>query len=83
MGANQVFYALGAVAYNVAMVVRYRVLCHEDAKMRLWRVRECYFAIAGYLVRTGRRLIVRLAGASVHARRQVLWEAAWARAGAL
>lgn len=83
MGVSQTFYALGAMAYNLAMVLRYRVVPNEDGAMRLWRMRQHYFALAGYLVRTGRRLIVRLAGASVHARRQVLWERAWARAGAL
>jgi len=83
LGVSQAFYALGAMAYNLAMVLRYRVVPNEEEAMRLWRMRQCYFALAGYLVRTGRRLIVRLAGASVHAQRQVLWERAWARAGAL
>ena len=83
LGVNQALYALGAVAFNVAMVMRHRVLAEPDAGMRLWRMRELYFRLAGYLVRTGRRLIVRLAGASVHARRQVLWDGAWARAASL
>jgi len=83
MGVSQAFYALGAMAHNVAMVLRYRVVPNEEGAMRLWRMRQCYFAVAGYLARTGRRLIVRLAGASVEAQRQVLWERAWARAGAL
>ena len=83
MGVDQVLYGLGAVAFNVAMVMRHRVLTDEDARMRLWRMRDHYFRLAGYLVRTGRRLLVRLAGASVHARRQVLWDGAWARAGTL
>lgn len=83
LGVNQALYGLAAVAFNVAMVMRHRVLAQPDAGMRLWRMRELYFRLAGYLVRTGRRLIVRLAGASVHARRQGLWQGAWTRAGTL
>ena len=51
--------------------------------MEFWRLRERYFAIAGYLVRTGRRLTVYLAGANVESHRQVPWREAFAAAGQL
>ncbi len=84
LGVNQAFYALAAAAANVAMVMRYRVIGDPAERgMTLWRMRELYFRIAGYVVRSGRRLTVRLAGASVDAWRQTRWRTAFAAAGRL
>lgn len=83
LGVDQAYYALGLAASNIAMVIRYRVLAQPDRAMAFWRVRETYFRVAGYLVRGGRYLTVRLAGASVGAQRQVLWRSAFAAAAQL
>ena len=83
LGVNQAFYALASVASNVAMVLRYRVLPAEERGMQLWNLRQKYFQIAGRLVRSGRTLMVWLAGASIHAARQTLWRQAFAEAGRL
>jgi hypothetical protein len=83
LGVNQAFYALASVASNVAMVLRYRVLPAEERGMELWNLRQKYFQIAGRLARTGRTLMVWLAGASLHAARQTLWRQAFAEAGRL
>jgi len=77
LGVNQVYYTLAAMAANVAMVMRYAVLAQPERGMRLSRLRAWYFGIAGYLVRTGRRLTVRLAGANVDPGRQRLFLAAF------
>lgn len=84
LGANQVFYAVAMAAANIAMVMRYRVI--KDPKeqgIQLWRLRQRYFQIAGYLVRSGRTLTVRLSGVCVDALRQTLWRSAFAEAGRL
>jgi len=83
LGVSQAFYALGAVASNLAMVLRYRVLPGAERGMRFWRLRERYFQIAGYLVRGGRTLTVRLSGVCVDALRQTLWRRSFACAGRL
>ena len=80
LGLAQAFYALGSVAHNVAMVLRYRVAQGEDRGITLWRLRERYFAIAGTLVRRGRSLLVKLSGI-VDSGRQTLWRTAFAEAG--
>lgn len=80
LGVAQAFYALASAAHNVAMVMRYRVAPKEESGITLWRLRQRYFAIAGYLVRRGRTLLVRLSGA-VDAGRQTLWRGAFAEAG--
>jgi hypothetical protein len=80
LGLAQVFYVLGSVAHNIAMVLRYRVAQGEDRGITLWRLRERYFAIAGTLVRRGRTLLVKLS-AVVDSGRQTLWRAAFAEAG--
>lgn len=83
LGVNQVYYALASMAANVAMVLRYRVLPHEARGMTLTRMRRCFFHVAGYIVRSGRRLIVRLAGATLDRRRQAQLLAAYANASRL
>jgi hypothetical protein len=83
LGIDQAFYALGAVASNLAMVLRYRVLPGDERGMRLWRLRERYFQISGYLVRSGQTLTVRLSGVCVDALRQTLWRQSFATAGRL
>jgi hypothetical protein len=50
------------------MVMRYRVV-KEERGIELWRLRERYLRIAGYLVRRGRTLWVRLAGGTTDALR--------------
>jgi hypothetical protein len=79
LGVAQAFYALASAAHNVAMVMRYRVAPKEESGITLWRLRQGYFAIAGYLVRRGRRLLVRLSGA-VDVGRQIFWQEAFAEA---
>jgi len=83
LGVNQAFYALATAASNIAMVLRYRVVAKPERGISLWRLRQRYFQIPAYLVQTARRLTVRLAGANVAARRQVLWRAAFAAASRL
>jgi len=83
LGVDQAYYTLATAAGNLAMVMRYAVLPASERGMEFWRLRERYFAIAGYLVRTGRRLTVFLAGANVHSLRQTLWREAFAAAGQL
>lgn len=80
LGVNQAYYTLAAMAANVAMVLRYRVLEEPERAMTLTRMRAWYFQIAGYLVRTGRQLTVRLAGAHMDPGRQQLFLAAFANA---
>ena len=65
------------------MVLRYRVLPGDERGMRLWRLRERYFQISGYLVRSGQTLTVRLSGVCVGALRQTLWRRSFATAGRL
>jgi len=83
LGLNQAFYALAAAASNVAMVLRYRVVDKTERGIELWRLRQRYLQMAGYLVRTGRTLWVELSGVSVDALRQTLWQRAFAEAGRL
>ncbi len=83
LGVNQAFYAVAAVAVNIAMVIRYRVLPREERGMRFWRVR-CYYArLAGVVTQSARQLLVRLAGGSVDEERQRLWMTAFRAAGGL
>jgi hypothetical protein len=82
LGVSQAYYVLGSVAHNIAMVLRYRVVPKEDRGITLWRLRQRYFVIAGYLVRHGRSLLVNLSHA-VHSGLQTLWRAAFAEAGRL
>ena len=83
LGVDQAYYTLATAASNLAMVMRYAMLPASERGMEFWRLRERYFAIAGYLVRTGRRLTVYLAGANVESHRQVPWREAFAAAGQL
>jgi hypothetical protein len=83
LGVDQAFYAIAAAAGNIAMVMRYGVVAGEDRGIELWRLRERYFRIAGYLARSGRTLTVRLSGLCVDALRQTLWRRAFAAAGRL
>ncbi len=83
LGVDQAFYTLGAAASNVAMVLRYAVVEKSERGIELWRLRERYFRIAGYLVRTANTLTVRLSGICVDALRQTLWQSAFAAAGRL
>jgi len=83
LGVDQAFYTLGAAASNVAMVLRYAVVEKSERGIELWRLRERYFRIAGYLVRTANTLTVRLSGVCIDALRQTLWQSAFAAAGRL
>jgi len=83
LGVNQAFYAIGAATSNAAMVLRYAVVDKSERGIELWRLRERYFQIAGYLARTGRTLSVYLSGVCVDALRQTLWQSAFAAAGRL
>ena len=70
LGVSQVYYALASMAANVAMVMRYEVAPAGQQGMTLERMRRCFFNVAGYVVRSGRRLVVRLAGAALDGLRQ-------------
>jgi len=70
LGVSQVYYALASMAANVAMVMRYEVAPAGERGMTLERLRRCFFNVAGYVVSSGRRLVVRLAGAALDRRRQ-------------
>jgi hypothetical protein len=83
LGVNQAFYAIATAAANAAMVLRWRVVHRDERGITLWRLREIYFRISGRLRRGGRYVTVLLSGANVAARRQVLWEHAFAAAGRL
>jgi hypothetical protein len=60
---NAVFYAMAALAYNLAVGVRLLGLEAHDQRMRLWRLRREWFDVAGYVVEHGRNVIVRLLAA--------------------
>ena len=70
LGVNQVYYALASMAANVAMVLRHEVAPGRERGMTLERMRRCFFQVAGYVVRSGRSLVVRLAGAALDGWRQ-------------
>jgi hypothetical protein len=55
----------------------------SERGIALRRLRGRYFRIAGYVVRTGHTLLVRLSGVTVDALRQTLWRKAFAAAGRL
>jgi hypothetical protein len=80
LGVNQVYYALASMAANVAMVMRYEVAPQAERGMTLERMRRCLFQVAGYVVRSGRTLCVRLAGATLGKRRQAQLLEAYANA---
>jgi hypothetical protein len=80
LGVSQAYYALASMAANVAMVLRYAVAPRAERGMTLERMRRCLFGVAGYVVRSGRRLVVRLAGAALDALRQGQLLEAWANA---
>jgi hypothetical protein len=83
LGVNQSFYTIGAAASNIAMVLRYVVVEESERGIELWRLRERYMRIAGYLIRSAHTLTVRLSGVCVDALRQTLWQRAFAAAGRL
>jgi hypothetical protein len=70
LGVNQVYYGLASMAANVAMVLRYEVAPAGERGMTLERMRRCLFGVAGYVVSSGRKLVVRLAGAALDPLRQ-------------
>jgi hypothetical protein len=70
LGVNQVYYSLACMAANVAMVLRHQVAPGPLRGMTLERMRRCLFQVAGYVVCSGRQLVVRLAGASLDKLRQ-------------
>ena len=77
---DQVYYGLASMAANVAMVIRYQVAPQAERGMTLSRMRRCLFGVAGYVVRSGRKLVVRLAGAALDGLRQAQLLEAWANA---
>ena len=80
LGVSQVCYGLASMAANIAMVMRYEVAPAPERGMTLERMRRCFFAVAGYVVRSGRRLVVRLAGAALDGLRQAQLLKAYANA---
>lgn len=80
LGVDQIYYGLAGVAANVAMVMRYEVAPQAERGMTLERMRRCLFQVAGYVVRSGQRLVVRLAGAALDGLRQAQLLEAYANA---
>ena len=80
LGVDQVYYALASMAANVAMVLRYAVAPKAQRGMTLSRMRRCLFGVAGYVVQSGRTLVVRLAGAALAGLRQEQLVEAWTNA---
>jgi hypothetical protein len=80
LGVNQVYYALASMAANVAMVLRHAVAPGRERGMTLERMRRYFFQVAGYVVRGGRKLVVRLAGAALDRWRQTQLLEAYANA---
>ena len=80
LGVNQVYYALASMAANVAMVLRHAVAPGRERGMTLERMRHYFFQVAGYVVRSGRKLVVRLAGAALDRWRQTQLLEAYANA---
>jgi hypothetical protein len=80
LGVSQVYYALASMAANVAMVMRYEVAPSGERGMTLERMRRCFFQVAGYVVQSGRKLVVRLAGAALDRLRQAQLLEAYANA---
>jgi hypothetical protein len=80
LGVSQVYYALASMAANVAMVMRYEVAPAGEKGMTLERMRRCLFGVAGYVVQSGRKLVVRLAGAALDGLRQAQLMEAYANA---
>ena len=68
------------MAATVAMAMRYEVAPRGERGMTLERMRRCLFQVAGYVVRSGRTLCVRLAGATLDKRRLVQLLEAYANA---
>ncbi len=83
LGINQAFYTLALAASNIAMVLRYRVMPEETRGMHLWKIRDFFVNIAGYIVYHARTLIVNLAGGDVPVWMQNVWDRAYAEAGRL
>lgn len=81
LGVNQVFYALAMAASNVAMVLRYRVMPKEMRGMHLFRIREMFIQIAGYIRKGARTLTVYLAGGDVPLWMQEVFNQAHTEAG--
>lgn len=65
LGVNQVYYTLGAMAANLAMVLRYQVMPGAQRGMTLERMRRYVFQVAARVARSGRKLTVWLAGATL------------------
>jgi hypothetical protein len=80
LGVNQVYYGLAAMATNVAMVMRYQVVPKAERGITVERMRQWFFQVAGYVVRGGRRVVVRLAGATLDRLRQAQLLEAYANA---
>jgi len=81
LGVNQVFYALAMAASNVAMVLRYRVMPKQMRGMHLFRIREIFIRIAGYIRKGGRILTVYLAGGDIPLWMQDVFNQAHTEAG--
>jgi hypothetical protein len=58
--ANAAFYAMAALAYNLATGLRRLLFTGADRVMRLWRVRRETFGVPARVARHGREVMVRL-----------------------
>jgi hypothetical protein len=74
---NEMFYAMGALALNLAVGLRQIALMGPERSMRLWRLRREFFAIAGRVATHARCAVTTLFGSS--ARIRALWMGAMAR----
>ncbi|MBA2733600.1 MAG: transposase [Acidobacteria bacterium] len=79
LGASEVMCCLQAIAANVHAVISQRVVAKEERGIRHWRFVRDYIRLAGRVVmKAGRTLMVRLAGADVPENIRQLWLQAYA-----
>lgn len=83
LGINEAFYALATAAFNVAMVLRYRVVKGAERGIRLWRLRERYLRLPGRLVRSAGTLVCVLFGGGLSPGFKDHWLATFAEAALL
>jgi hypothetical protein len=69
---NAVFYAIAAMAYNLAVGVRYLGMQQGDKRMRLARLRRHLIDLAAYVVHHGRKVVTRFLDAREDAVRCLL-----------
>ena len=70
--ANAVFFALGGLAYNLAVAARRLTLAGKGRAMRLWRLRREVIDMAAMVARHARGAVVRLPAARQEVRARLV-----------